>query len=148
MIPLTTRRVTSSSHIAVRNAGGRQVARHTTWGTRNGVGGNQVTVAQFGEGRHQQTRGFFQTCPSRSALNSAIQPKEKGDIVRGESQSEGSLGRPEHAVISTFDLFSIGGPWSYSPPYLSRFEVTASQLVPVAHTPSAPCGLATYLSTT
>ena len=127
MIPLTTRRVTSSSLIVVRNAGGRQVARHATWGTRNGVGGNKVTVTQFGEGKHQQTRGFFQTHPSRSALNLATQPKEKGDTATGESQSEDSLGRPEHAVISTFDLFSIGGPCSHSPPYLLRFEVMVSR---------------------
>ena len=116
MIPPTARRMTSSSLIAVRNAGGRQVARHATWGKRTGVDGNNVTVAQFSQGNHQQTRGFFQTFPSRSALNSAIRPKEKDDTVRDESKSEDSLGRPEHAVISTFDLFSIGGPCSCSPP--------------------------------
>ena len=123
MIPPTARRVTSSSLVAIRNAGGRQVARQATWGKRT----NNITVAQFSEGIHQQTRGFFQTSPSRSALNSALQPKEKDDTVRGESKSEDSLGRPEHAVISTFDLFSIGGSDSYLPQYLSRFKVTASR---------------------
>ena len=115
MIPATTRRVASSS----LTAQGRQVARRTC-----GVGVN-VTVAQLGGRRFQQTRSLAQTHPSRSALNFALQSKEKkekGDI-KGENKNEDLLGRPEHAVISTFDLFSIGGPYSYPLPYLSKFQV-------------------------
>ena len=58
-------------------------------------------------------------------MNFALQSKEKkekGDI-KGENKNEDLLGRPEHAVISTFDLFSIGGPYSYPLPYLSKFQV-------------------------
>jgi len=103
-----TCRVTSSSLI-LRNAQGRQVARRA-FGARKGNGGN-FTVAQLGGGRLQQSRGFSQTTPSRSTLNLAFQPKEEGGIVKGEGKNEDPLGRPEHAVISTFDLFSIGGPY-------------------------------------
>jgi len=111
-----TRRVVSTS----LTAQGRQVARKTC-----GVGVNNVTVAQLGGRKFQQTRSLSQTHPSRSALNYALQSekKEEGD-VKGESKNEDPLGRPEHAVISTFDLFSIGGPYSYSPPYPSKFQVT------------------------
>jgi len=103
-----TCRVTSSSLIIIRNAHGRQVARKA-FGARTGTRGN-ITVARLGGGRLQQFRGFSQTTPSRSTLNLAFQPKE-GDIVKGEGKNEDPLGRPEHAVISTFDLFSIGGPY-------------------------------------
>lgn len=113
----TTRRVTSSSLAAIRNAQGRQIAR-TVYGARNGSGGNNVTVAQLGGGRLQQARGFSQTIPSRSALGFAVQPKETEDMVGGEGEGEDPMGRPEHAVISTFDLFSIGGPYSYQLPCL------------------------------
>jgi len=122
MIPAATRRVTSSSLAIVRNAQGRQVARKTC-----GTSGDNATVAQLDRRKFQQTRDFSQTHPSRSALNSALQPKEKkekGDTVRGESKNEDPLGRPEHAVISTFDLFSIGGPCSYPPPYPSKFQLS------------------------
>jgi len=108
MIP-AARRVTSSSLTVVRNGQGRQVSRNAC-GARTGSGVNNVTVAQLG-GRHPQTRGFSQTAPSRSALDFALKPKE-GDILKAEAKNEDPLGRPEHAVISTFDLFSIGGPYS------------------------------------
>ena len=116
MIPTTARRATSNSLAIVRNAQGRQIARKPC-----GVGGN---IAQLGGG-FQLTRGFSHTRPSRSALNSALQPKEKkekADVVKGESKKGDPLGRPEHAVISTFDLFSIGGPYSYPPPYSLKFQ--------------------------
>jgi len=108
MIPATTRRMTSSSLIAIRNTHGLQVARNAC---QVRAGGINVTVAQLGGGRLQQTRGFSDSTPSRSALNFVLQPTEKGDVVKGEGKSEDPLGRPEHAVISTFDLFSIGGPY-------------------------------------
>jgi len=113
MIAATTCRVASRS----LTAQGRQVARRTY-----GVGVNNVTVAQLGGREFQQTRSLSQTRPSRSALNFALQSKEKGDVVKGESKNEDPLGRPEHAVISTFDLFSIGGPYSYPPPYPLKFQ--------------------------
>ena len=124
MIPATTRRVTSSSlSVIVRDTQGRQVARKArVAGT--GLGGNSVTVVQLGGRKFQQTRDFSQTRPSRSVLNSAHQPNEKRNIVKAEGRSEGPLSRPEHAVISTFDLFSIGGPYFHPPPYPSKSRVT------------------------
>ena len=110
MIPAMTRRMTSNSLAVVCGAQGRRIIRN----------GNNFTVAQLGGGGLQQTRGFSRTTPSRSALNSAIQPKEKGGILKGEGKSEDPLGRPEHAVISTFDLFSIGGLCSYQSPCLLK----------------------------
>ena len=115
MIP-ATRRVTSGSLTVVRNAQGRQIARNL--GARTGT---NVSAVWLGGGGLQQTRGFSQTSPSRSALNFALNPNEKGDIVKGEDKNEDPLGRPEHAVISTFDLFSIGGPYSYLSPCLLKF---------------------------
>ena len=117
MILAATRRVTSGSLAVVRNPRGRQVASKTC-----GTGGDNATVAQLGGRKFQQTRGFSQTRPSRSALNSALQPKEKGNTVRDEGKNEDPLSRPEHAVISTFDLFSIGGPCSHPPPYHRNFN--------------------------
>jgi len=113
MIPVT-RRATSGSLTFVLNARGHQVSRHVTRWERTGAGGNNVIVARLGGGRFQQARGFSQTSPSRSVLTSALGRDGKEDIVREEGQDEDPLGRPEHAVISTFDLFSIGGPYSYS----------------------------------
>lgn len=109
MIPATTRRVTSSSLAIISSVHGRQVARNACR-ARPEAGDNDATVAQLGEGRFQQTRGFSHSTPSRSALNFVLRPTEKGGIVKDEGKSEDPLGRPEHAVISTFDLFSIGGP--------------------------------------
>jgi len=117
MIP-ATRRAASSSLTVVRNARGRQVPRNVTWcGERTGAGGSNVIVSG---GRLQQTRGFSQTTPSRSALT-ALKREENKDIVKGEGQDEDPLRRPEHAVISTFDLFSVGGPLSRSSSCLLKF---------------------------
>jgi len=114
MIPVT-RRATSGSLTVVRNAQGHQVSRNgiTRLGWRTGAGGN-VTIAQLGGGILQQARGISRTSPSRSVLTSTLRRDEKEDVVKDEGQDEDPLGRPEHAVISTFDLFSIGGPYPYS----------------------------------
>ena len=112
MIPVT-RRATSCSLTVVRNAQGRQVTR-----VRTGTSGNSIAVAQVGRGRLQQARVFSQTHPRRSALNLALEPNENGDVAKGEGEDEA---RPEHAVISTFDLFSIGGPYSCFQPCLLKF---------------------------
>ena len=110
MIPVT-RRATSSSLTAVRNTRGHQVPRNVTrWGELTGAGGNNVIVAQLGGGRLQHARGFSQSNPSRSVLTFALGGDEKEDVAKGEGQDDDPLSRPEHAVISTFDLFSIGGP--------------------------------------
>ena len=115
MIP-ATRRATSGSLTVVNNARGPQVLRNVTrCGKRTGAGGNNVIVAQLGGGRLQQARAISQTSPSRSVLTFALRRDGKEDVVKGETQDEDPLGRPEHAVISTFDLFSIGGPYFYSP---------------------------------
>lgn len=111
MIP-ATRRVTPGSLTIVRNVQGRQVARNTLR-TRTGRSGENLIVAQHDRGSFQHTRGFSQTTPSWTSLNFVLQPKEKGDIAKREDKNGDSLGRPEHAVISTFDLFSIGGPYPY-----------------------------------
>ena len=102
------RRATSRSLTVLRNSQGHHA--------RTGAGGSNVTVAQLGGGILQQTRGFSRTGPSRSALNVALKPNEKGDSAKQEGKNEDPLGRPEHAVISTFDLFSIGGLYSCSSP--------------------------------
>jgi hypothetical protein len=134
MIP-TARRAASSSLPVVRNAQGRHVARNVR-GARTGAGGNNVTVARLGGGRLQQIRGLSSTTPTRSALDLALKPKE--DIVKGEGKDEEPLGRPEHAVISTFDLFSIGGPYSYPLYCLSESPdvMFPLQLVRAVHIPS------------
>ena len=109
MIPVA-RRAASSSLTIVRNNRSQVPRNATKCGGRTGAGGN-VIVSQLGR-RLQQTRTFTQTSPSRSALASALGRGGDEDIVKGEDQNEDSepLDRPEHAVISTFDLFSIGGP--------------------------------------
>jgi hypothetical protein len=114
MIPPTARRAASSSLLSCATP--RVATSHVmSVGRETGAGGNNVTVARLGGGRLQQIRGLSSTTlPTRSALDLALKPKE--DIVKGEGKDEEPLGRPEHAVISTFDLFSIGGPYSY-PPY-------------------------------
>ena len=122
----TARRAASSSLPVVRNAQGRHVARNVR-GARTGAGGNNVTIARLGGGSLQQIRGLSSTTPTRSALDLALKPKEE-DIVNGGGKDEEPLGRPEHAVISTFDLFSIGGPYSYPSYCLSESPNVMSPL--------------------
>lgn len=124
MIP-ATRRVAPGSLTVVRNVQGRQVARNT-FGALAGGGGKNLVVVQHGTGRSLLTRSFSHTSTSRSSLNFVLQPKERGDTINCEARNEESPGRPEHAVISTFDLFSIGGP--YPNPSLSP-RVQAPMLV-------------------
>lgn len=104
MIPIP-RRVASGSLAVVRNAQVRQVTRNALW-VRTGGDSKNVTTVQHGGRGPNQTRGFSQTTPTWSAPDFVLQPKEKG----GDAKNEDPPGRPEHAVISTFDLFSIGGP--------------------------------------
>lgn len=136
---LATRRATSSSLTFVRNARGHQVHCNVTrCERRTGAGGNNVIVAQLSGGRLQQARGFSQSSPSRSVLTSTLKRDEKEDVVKREGQDEDPLGRPEHAVISTFDLFSIGGPYSYLLSLkVSRRDVAVFQLAQAVHIPSA-----------
>ena len=114
MIP-ATRCATPASLTVVRNVQG-QVAR-STFGTRPSIGGKNI-VAQHGRGMPQHTRSFSRTTPAWSSLNFVFQPKEteKEDVIKREDMTEHPLGRPEHAVISTFDLFSIGGLYSNPSP--------------------------------
>ena len=122
MIPVT-RRAASSFLTVVRNVRGQVPRNATRCGERTGASGN-VIVAQLGR-RLQQTRTLTQTSPSRSALASALGRDTDEDIVKGEDQNEEPLDRPEHAVISTFDLFSIGGSSFYSSSRLSKFPDVA-----------------------
>ncbi|KAF9786356.1 L-serine ammonia-lyase [Thelephora terrestris] len=111
MLP-AIRRVTSGSLTTVRKAQGLQVAQ-VAFGSRTGFDGKNVTAVQRSEGGSRHARTISHTAPSRSSLNSVLQQKEEGGIIKGEGKKEGPLGQPEHAVISTFDLFSIGvGPSS------------------------------------
>lgn len=110
MIP-AARRATPGSLPVVRNVQGRQVARNTV-GARTISGGKNIVVAQHERERPQHARGFSRTIPGRSSLNFVLQPKEKGEILKREGRNEDPLGQPEHAVISAFDLFSIGGSHS------------------------------------
>ena len=145
MIPVTRR----ATLTAVRSLPGRQLACNT-FGTRTGDCGKNVIVAQYGRRGLQHTRGFSQTTPSWSSLNFVLQPKEKRDIVEREGENEDSPGRPEHAVISTFDLFSIGGPHSNPSSRVVSFPNAPPlcfQSVRAVRTPSGLCGLATYSST-
>ena len=143
MIPATRRAATSCLIISCK-AQGRQFAL----GAGTSVGCHHIS-AQLDGGTHQQTRGFSQTTSNLSALNHVPLRKEKGD-VKSDGKSEDPLGRPEHAVISTFDLFSIGGPYSnlsFSFIEFSRRDAVVFQLAQVVRTPSALCGPPGYLST-
>ena len=111
MIP-AARRVTSGSLTVVRKAQGLQVTLNA-FGSRTGVDGKNFAAVQRGGRGPQHARTIFYTAPSRSSLNSVLQPKEEGEIIKSDGKKDDPLGQPEHAVISTFDLFSIGGPYFY-----------------------------------
>ena len=143
MIPATRRTAASCLTISCK-AQGRQFALRAGIS----VGCHHIAVQHDGV-RPQQTRGFSQTTPSLSTLNPV--PLRKGERdVKSDVKNEDPLGRPEHAVISTFDLFSIGGPYSnssFSFIEFSRRDVVMFQLAQVVRTPSALCGPPGYLST-
>ena len=111
MIP-AARRVTSGSLTVVRKAQGPQVTLNA-FGSRTGIDGKTFTAVRRGGRGPQHARTIFYTAPSRSSLNSVLQPKEEGEIIKSDGKRDDPLGQPEHAVISTFDLFSIGGPYFY-----------------------------------
>ena len=64
-------------------------------------------------GRHDKVLGRWLPQGRRAITSSSRLPKEPDEIQHGRPEDAASEGESEHAIISTFDLFSIGlGPSS------------------------------------